>query len=66
MAALKSLIQHSTIKGRDRLENEARILKAIAAGAPLKGYVKTGKTDGAVAVDALNNPSAHPNGAPRA
>jgi hypothetical protein len=65
MAALKSLIQHSVIKGRDRLENEARILKAIAAGAPLEGYMKTGKTDGAVAVDALGNPSAHPNGAPR-
>jgi hypothetical protein len=64
-AALKSLIDRSTIKGQNRLENKTLILKNIAAGGPLKGYVKASSTKGAIALNAIVDPHGSSNGGPR-
>lgn len=63
-AALKSLIEHAAIKGGERLKNKARILKDIAAGGPLKGYVKASKPKDGIALNSIGNPHVAPNGAP--
>ena len=64
-AALKALIDHASIHGRDRVENKGNILREIASGRPLRGCVKAKKLDTARAYDETVNPSAAGNGAPR-
>jgi hypothetical protein len=64
-AALKALIDHASIHGRDRVENKGNILSEIASGRPLRGCVKAKKLDTARAYDEMVNPSAAGNGAPR-
>jgi hypothetical protein len=63
-AAYKSLMQRMSTNNRDRLKNKSDILKQIAAGSPLKGYVKAGKTDGAVEIESIYVSRIRPNGAP--
>jgi hypothetical protein len=62
--ALHALILSTPTKGRDRLQNRDRILQNIAKGGRLNGYIKTGKPDG-ISIDAIGNPGASPNGAPK-
>ena len=64
-AALKTLIEHASIHGSDRVENKGNILREIASGNPLKGCVKAKKLDSARAYDEMVNSSAPGNGAPR-
>ena len=64
-SALKTLIEHTSIHGSDRIENKGNILREIASGNPLKGCVKAKKLDSARAYDEMVNPSAPGNGAPR-
>jgi hypothetical protein len=64
-AALKTLIAHTSIHGRDRVENEGNILREIASGQPLRGCMKAKKLDTARAYDEMVNPSTAGNGAPR-
>ncbi|MEP6810102.1 MAG: hypothetical protein ABI992_07650 [Chthoniobacterales bacterium] len=64
-ATLKSLIDHASIHGGDRVQNKANILQEIASGRPLRGCIKAKKLDTARAYDELVNPSAAGNGAPR-
>lgn len=64
-ASLKSLIEHASIHGRDRVENRGNILHEIASGKPLRGCVKAKKLDSSRPYDEMVNPSAPDNGAPR-
>ena len=63
-ASFKALIDRTTIKGTQRLENKTRILEAMKAG-PLKGCLKAKNPDSEFALEAMVNSSAAPNGAPK-
>ncbi|MDQ6656287.1 MAG: hypothetical protein M3Y80_10795 [Verrucomicrobiota bacterium] len=64
-AVFKTLIEHASIHGSDRIQNRANILKEIASGKPLRGCVKAKKLDTTRAYDEMVDPRAAGNGAPR-
>ena len=57
-ATLKTLIEHASIHGSDRVENKGNILREIASGRPLRGCVKAKKLEPSRAYDEMVNPSA--------
>ena len=61
----RRLIESTTIRGAQRLENKTRILTAISAGA-VPGALKAKKHDLNIYVDEMANTGAAPNGAPNA
>ncbi len=63
--ALKSLINATSMKGTQKLENRTRILGVISSGKPLLGCVKAKKDDTNMAFDGIADGSVGPTGGPK-